>query len=105
MGHNMCVPFQPNEVGVFSRNDKGQLMAYEETTFSSMDLVVSANFSLMFNALATLFIIRLMYFHHALDFWKDFKIWLLTIILMMPVLMHIIACSKVFYLSETYECS
>ena len=80
-------------------------MAYEETTYASMDLVVSANFSLLFNALATLFIVRLMYFHHALDFWKDYRIWLLTIILMLPVFTHIASCSEVFYLSETYECS
>ena len=103
-GHNMCVAYQPNDLGVYHRNERGQLIAYEETTYRSMDLVVSANFSLLFNAGCTLFIFRLIYYHHAMDFWKDWRMWVLSLVLLLPVFQHVAQCSTVFYNSEEFEC-
>ena len=92
-GHNMCAPYTGAEVGVFARNDRGQLGAFADTTFRSMDIVVSANLSLVFNALATMFILRLMFYHHARDFWRDWRVWLISIIVFVPVTDHIVQCS------------
>ncbi len=86
----MCSAYTGNEIGVMGRNDHGQLGAFSDTTYRSMDIVVSANLSLVFNALGTMFILRLMYYHHARDFWYDWKMWIIGLIVLVPVLDHIV---------------
>jgi len=93
----MCTAFKPGEVGIFHRKEKGQLDAYTDSTERSMDIVMSANASLVFNAAATLLIFRMMYYHHNIDFWYDWKIWVLSILLCLPILAQISNSTQVFY--------
>jgi hypothetical protein len=69
-----------------------------------MEIVVSTNLSLLFNALVTMFIFRLLYFHHARDYWSDWRMWVLGSIVFVPVLTHIYECQQVFFSSSRLEC-
>lgn len=100
----MCVKYNSFDTGVYARNDNGQLEAFEATSYQSMDIVVSTNLSLLFNALATMFIFRLLYYHHALEFWSDWKMWVVGSAVFIPIIVNIVECEKVFYASVEIEC-
>jgi len=51
-----------------------------------------------------MFIFRVMYFHYAMNFWHDWKMWVIGLILAMPVAYHVAKSGQVFYASYYVEC-
>jgi hypothetical protein len=66
---------------------------------------MEAQFNLLVYSGVTLFLIRLLYQLHGVDFWGSWRVRILFVVLLLPVIALIGQTGQMFQTSEEYACS
>lgn len=84
-GHSLCVPYEPTEQGVAHRNQYGQLDMYVDANDQATEVVLGAQFEILLFSCLSLFLIKVLYNIHGVDFWGSTRARIMLFALTVPV--------------------